>query len=120
MPRRLIDLVVRARRLVARVPESNARGRLRGTARRQLGNEVTQCSFRLALVIDLAYVGIGALGGAAVGRASAATAPVTVAPTPSRACPADSVLTGRPSRAMPNVPGVPRSASWLVDHQFRH
>jgi len=66
-----------------------------------LGNEVTQFSFRLALVIDLAYVGIGALGGAAVGRASAATAAVTVGPAPSRSCPADSVLTDRPSRPMP-------------------
>jgi hypothetical protein len=91
MSRRLIDLVVRARRFVTRVPESQARGRSRRTARRQLGNEVTQFSFRLALVIDLTYVGIGALGGAAVGRASATTAPVTVGPTPSRACPADSI-----------------------------
>ena len=115
MPRRLIDLVVRARRLVTRVPESQARGRSRVTARRQLGNEVTQFSFRLALVIDLAYVGIGALGGAAVGRASAATAPETVGPTPSRSCPAGSVLTDRPSRVMPNVLGVTRSASSLVD-----
>jgi uncharacterized protein (DUF1778 family) len=90
MPRRLIDLVVRARRLVARVPESQARGRSRVTARRQLGNEVTQFSFRLALVIDLAYVGIGALGGAAVGRASATTAPAATIPEPSRSCPADS------------------------------
>jgi hypothetical protein len=115
MPRRLIDLVVRARRLVTHVPKSQARGRSRVTARRQLGDEVTQFSFRLALVIDLAYVGIGALGGAAVGRASAATAPVTVGPTPSRACPAESVLTDRPSRPMSDIPGVTRSASWLVD-----
>jgi hypothetical protein len=89
----LIELVVRARRLVTRVPESQARGRSRVTARRQLGDEVTQFSFRLALVIDLAYVSIGALGGAAVGRASVATAPATVGSTPSRACPVDPALT---------------------------
>ena len=47
MPARLIELAVRARRF----------------------------SFRLALIIDLAYVGFGALGGAALGRAIMPPAP---------------------------------------------
>jgi hypothetical protein len=58
------------------------------SARRQLGqrtgNRLTRFSFRLALMIDLAYVGIGALGGAAVGRAATPVAP-------SAACAAASV-----------------------------
>ena len=79
MSRRFFELAVRARRYVARTtnPSRAPRG-ARLTARRQLGQsggELTQFSFRLALVIDLAYVGIGALGGAAVGRASASTTP---------------------------------------------
>lgn len=74
--RRFLELVVQARRRVLTPRIANvtpARGG-RPTARRQLGGELTRFSFRLALVIDLAYVGIGALGGAAVGRASAAGA----------------------------------------------
>ena len=56
MPVRLIELAIRARR--------------------QLGaRELTQFSFRLAFVIDLAYIGLGALGGAALGRALAPLAP---------------------------------------------
>ena len=79
MSRRFFELAVRARRYVARTtnPSRAPRGP-RLTARRQLGQsggELTQFSFRLALVIDLAYVGIGALGGAAVGRASAPPTP---------------------------------------------
>ena len=31
---------------------------------------MTQFSFRLAFVIDVAYIGVGALGGAAIGRAT--------------------------------------------------
>ena len=115
MPRRLIELVVRARRLVARVPDSPARGRSRMTARRQLGDEVTQFSFRLALVMDLAYVGIGALGGAAVGRALATTAPAATSPTPSRACRADSALANAASRPTPNGTSAVESTSWLAD-----
>lgn len=73
MSRRFVELVVRARRLVARAPVSAAtraaRGRL--TARPEIGRELTQFSFRLALLVDLTYVGIGALGGAALGRATA-------------------------------------------------
>lgn len=73
MSRRFVELVVRARRLVARasVPAAPrpARGRL--TARPEVGREFTQFSFRLALLVDLTYVGIGALGGAALGRATA-------------------------------------------------
>ena len=55
MAGRLIDLAVRARRRITPT--------------------LTQFSFRLAFVIDLAYVGMGALGGAAVARAAAAPAP---------------------------------------------
>jgi hypothetical protein len=85
MSGRFFELAVRARRYVARTtnPSRAPRGP-RLTARRQLGGELTQFSFRLALVIDLAYVGIGALGGAAVGRASATTAPPAAAPSQCR------------------------------------
>jgi hypothetical protein len=57
MPVRLIELAIRARRQLG-------------------GGELTQFSFRLAFVIDLAYIGLGALGGAALGRASAPVTPV--------------------------------------------
>lgn len=67
MTPRFFELAVRARRLVARNVSGSRRGP-RVTARRQLG-ELTQFSFRLALVIDLTYVGMGALGGAALDRA---------------------------------------------------
>ena len=76
MPGRFIELAVRARRLVApivRAPRTS--GGVRLTGRRQLGGELTQFSFRLAFVIDLAYVGLGALGGAAFGRASTVPLP---------------------------------------------
>jgi hypothetical protein len=79
MAGRLIELAVRARRLitpVARPPR--AVGGVRLTARRQLGGSLTQFSFRLAFVIDLAYVGMGALGGAAVARAATAYSPPAV------------------------------------------
>jgi hypothetical protein len=91
MSRRFLELVVRARRLVSRAP-SQSRGRstrVRATGRRQVGDELTQFSFRLALMIDLAYVGVGVLGGAAVGRASASSATPSLAPAP--ACRVDSV-----------------------------
>ena len=90
MPRHLFELAVRARRSIARASDpSRAPRGPRLTARRQLGGEVTQFSFRLALVIDLAYIGIGALGGAAVARSSA---PGVAAPSQSvAACIADSV-----------------------------
>ena len=71
MPGRLIELAIRARR------------QLGG------GGELTQFSFRLAFVIDLAYIGLGALGGAALGRASAPLAPTGQQPPP--ACVADVV-----------------------------
>jgi hypothetical protein len=89
MPARLIELAVRARRLVApvsRAPRSAGTGHL--TARRQLGGTVTQFSFRLAFMIDLAYVGLGALGGAALGRAAGPVSPPLASATPS-ACAAD-------------------------------
>ena len=69
MPARLIELAIRAHR--------------------QLGGELTEFSFRLAFVIDLAYVGLGALGGAALGRAAAPVAPTGQQPPP--ACVADAV-----------------------------
>ena len=73
---RFFELAVRVRRLVARTahPSRAPRG-TRLTARRQLGGDLTQFSFRVAFMIDLTYVGIGALGGAAVGRATTATTP---------------------------------------------
>ena len=70
MPSRLIELAIRAHRQLGR-------------------RQLTEVSFRLAFVIDLAYIGLGALGGAAVGRASAPFAP-TGQPTPP-ACVADAV-----------------------------
>jgi hypothetical protein len=90
MSLRLIELVVRARRLVTRAPEqqATARQRRRLTARRQVGGELTQFSFRLAFVIDLAYVGAGALGGVAVGRAAGPAPPAS--DHPPLACIADS------------------------------
>jgi hypothetical protein len=104
MSRRFIELVVRVRRLVTRGPERRAstRQRRRLTARRQVGGELTQFSFRLALVIDLAYVGVGALGGVAVGRAAGPASPAPDhAPL---ACIADSAAqSGMPARAVPNV-----------------
>jgi hypothetical protein len=81
MSRRLFELAVRARRYVGRTGNSpRAPEGARPTARRQLGNELTQFSFRLAFMIDIAYVSIGALGGAAVGRASAPSAPPAAFP----------------------------------------
>lgn len=73
MQRRFIQLVVRARRLVRRASDGSSPGarRPRLTGRRQVGSELTQFSFRLAFVIDVAYIGVGALGGAAIGRATA-------------------------------------------------
>ena len=70
MPVRLIELAIRARRQLG-------------------GGERTQFSFRLAFVIDLAYIGLGALGGAAVGRAAAPLAPTGQQPPP--ACVTDAV-----------------------------
>ena len=73
MQRRFIQLVVRARRLVRPASDGSHPGarRPRPTGRRQVGSEWTQFSFRLAFVIDVAYIGVGALGGAAIGRATA-------------------------------------------------
>jgi len=89
MPGRFIELAVRARRLVAPMARApRTAGGVRLTARRQVGGELTQFSFRLAFMIDLAYVGIGALGGAAVGRASAPSSPLGQQPP---ACVADAV-----------------------------
>ena len=90
MARRFIQLAVHARRLVRRASGST-QPRLPG--QRQVGSELTQFSFRLAFMIDLVYVGVGALGGAAVGRATApsalATEPVTVASAHRPACTAN-------------------------------
>ena len=90
MARRFIQLAVHARRLVRRA-SSSTQPRL--TGRRQAGSELTQFSFRLAFMIDLVYVGVGALGGAAVGRATAPSAlaaeQVTVASGRGPACTED-------------------------------
>jgi hypothetical protein len=59
MPGRFFELAVRARRF----------------------------SLRLAFMIDVAYIGLGALGGAALGRAAPSIAPPSQ--HPSRACVAD-------------------------------
>lgn len=76
MPGRFIELAVRARRFVTPIARAtHTAGGARPTGRRQLGGELTQFSFRLAFVIDLAYAGLGALGGAALGRASATPLP---------------------------------------------
>ena len=97
MSRRFFELAVRARRYVGRTTNASRAPRgTRLTGHRQVGGELTQFSFRLAFMIDLAYVGIGALGGAAVGRASAPNAP-PVAPPP--ACRADSLP--RPGNTVP-------------------
>jgi hypothetical protein len=115
MSRRFFELAVRARRYVARTtnPSRAPRGP-RPTARRQLGQsggELTQFSFRLALVIDLAYVGIGALGGAAVGRASAPGAPpAAAAPQCRPPFPSDSTTT-----AVSTAPNAGMPSAWPVD-----
>ena len=69
MPVRLIELAIRARRQLG-------------------GGGLTQFSFRLAFVIDLAYIGLGALGGAALGRAALPPAGHQQSPP---ACVADAV-----------------------------
>jgi len=104
MSRRFLELVVRARRLVTRAPSRPRRRstRARPTGRRQIGDELTQFSFRLAFVIDLAYVGVGVLGGAAVGRASAPNAPAAVVPA-GPSCRGDSAAT-RPRRDRTTTP----------------
>ena len=105
MSRRIFELAVRARRFVARSTNpSHAPKGHRLTARRQLGGELTQFSFRLALAIDLTYVGVGALGGAAVGRASATGMPL--ANRTSSTCSADSIgRVGSGASSLPNAQG---------------
>ena len=75
--RRFVEFVVRARRLVALAPAPEAPERGRVTARRQVGGPFTQFSFRLAFMIDLVYVGLGAMGGAALGRGVADSTPAS-------------------------------------------
>ena len=70
MPVRLIELAIRAHRQLG-------------------GGELTEFSFRLAFMIDLAYIGLGALGGAALGRVSAPLTPPGQLSPP--ACVADAV-----------------------------
>ena len=70
MSRRFFELAVLARRSVARTTGG-----------------LTQFSFRVAFVIDLAYMGLGAIGGAAVGRA---TTPEIATVSPPRLACADS------------------------------
>jgi hypothetical protein len=102
MSRHFFELAVRARRLVTRTghPLSEAARSTRLTARRQLGNELTQFSFRLAFVIDIAYVGLGGLAGAAVARA-------TTTPNPGRLC-------AESTGAIPNVSAPGQRGSTLL------
>lgn len=93
MPIRLIELVVRARRLVTRTTQPP---RARLAARRQARRALTQFSLRLAFVVDLAYIGIGGVAGALIDRAT-----VPTSTTPGRepaACIADWAV-----RALPNA-----------------
>ena len=90
--RRFIELVVRVRRLVARAPE-------RGT--------LTQFSFRLAFMIDIAYVGMGALGGVAIARAPLLATP-PAAQSPVRACRVDPARQGAHRWMRPNVDDAAR------------
>jgi len=71
---RFVEFVVRSRRLAIHGPTRAPRDV--SSARRQVTGEVARFSFRLAFMIDLAYVGLGALGGAAVNRATQPAAPV--------------------------------------------
>ena len=71
---RFVEFVVRARRLAIHGPTRASRDV--SSARRQVTGEVAQFSFRLAFMIDLAYIGLGALGGAAVNRATRPATPV--------------------------------------------
>jgi hypothetical protein len=64
--RRFVELVVLARRFVVPGSCDAAARQPRATGRRQVGGEVTRFSFRLAFMIDLAYVAAGALGGSAL------------------------------------------------------
>ena len=100
MQRRFIHLAIRARRLVRHASGTNAPapGHGRPTGRRQVGSELTQFSFRLAFVIDLAYVSLGALGGAAIGRASAVTPAANCAVAP---CVADTIARGTATDTAP-------------------
>ena len=109
MSRRFIELAIRARRLVPGTATQQASGRPRVTARRQLGGELTQFSFRLALIIDLAYVGLGALGGAALGRAAGPSLPPAgCRPAAPFAPPNDSAaVPGGPWESLFPVPGSP-------------
>ena len=101
MQRRFIQLVVRARRLVRPASDGSSPGarRPRLTGRRQVGLELTQFSFRLAFVIDVAYIGVGALGGAAIGRATA------LPESPERVAISCRGSVTAPSMATPATPG---------------
>jgi hypothetical protein len=108
MPRRFFELAIRGRRFIARTVPSRAPGGSRLTARRQLGGELTQFSFRLAFMIDLAYVGLGALGGAAVGRATTADAPA-VGPRVAPACSDRGWPVTADTAVVPNAPASARA-----------
>lgn len=89
MSRRFIELAVRARRFVACAPRLVS-SKLQQPRRREL----TQFSFRLALVVDLAYVGIGTLGGAVIGRTFAPAA-IAESHAHTLSCRADSIALPR-------------------------
>jgi hypothetical protein len=108
MSRRFVELVVRARRLVTRAPAHPHAdpARARVTGRRQVGGELTQFSFRLAFMIDVAYVGVGALGGAAISRASVSDAPAT-SPPAAASCRPDTSAAPAPIDTLSTPNGVP-------------
>jgi hypothetical protein len=87
--RRFVELVVRAHRFVLPARSPARRGAAKGSARRQMGAG-TQFSFRLAFIIDLAYVSMGAVGASAVTRAV-----MRDASSPATRCEADSLRASR-------------------------
>ena len=89
MSRRFFELGIRACRFVTNSASSSITApKVPAVGPRQSGGALTRFSFRLAFVIDLTYVGLGALGGAALGH--------TASPTPVPVC-------ARDSAAVPNA-----------------
>lgn len=112
--RRFVELVVLARRLVTPALRDSVSRPTHTTGRRQIGGELTQFSFRLAFVIDLVYVGVGAVGGAALTRTALDGSVAAYVATPPCSSPnatigEDSAI-ARPSThaGQPGYQGVPR------------
>ena len=75
MSQRFIELVVRARRLVAGRPARRTppkAGAASVPAARSRVRELQQFSFRLAVLVDVTCITLGAAGGVAVARATTA------------------------------------------------